>query len=196
MGNKADTHGFVIERNGEIISGREFKGDPSLSETVKMSNRSNVAINDCHITASREDCLDIVRGDTLTINGTDFDCNGAVQGVTCKGGFRKLRFKDCNFYGKPKMGYVVLGNYSDYNYWKDLKVKDVEFQNCHFEHKKTKAVVLFHADKPLMVGCNGKAYKFGGFLHGFIIFTYFNFRKIQQFIFERKRIKRAKEALK
>jgi len=195
MGNAADSHGFVIVDNGQVVEGKDFDGNRSLSETVKMSNRSGVVIENCKIGASREDCLDIVRGDTLTVRSTDFDANGAIQAVTCKAGFRKLRFIDCNFYGNPKIAYVVLGNYSDYDYHRRQKVKDVEFNNCHFD-KKDKAVMLFDADKPRMIDSNGKINKIGWIFRPIVVWCYFNFRKIQQFIFERDRIKRAKEALK
>jgi len=170
-----DTHGFVAEYNRITYENGTFHG-AGKSEAVKISNRREVTFKNCVILGGKEDCLDIVRGSIHTFDNCVFEASGSLQAATIKGGAEYIHFKNCTFKGKPKMGYVVLGQYSDYNFCKDLKTKYISFDKCHFEDSDTPSVVVWKADMPIIEECYANVKK----IPTFIVWAYFTFRKLQQ----------------
>ena len=191
MGNDKDTHGFVVSDNNIVIQDRFFQGSKDISESVKVSNLKNVTLRNCIIDPSREDCLDIVRGDTLICENVTFNSAGALQAITCKGGFQRLILDGCKFRGDPENGEIILGQYSDYNYHKDLRVKYTEIKRCVKIGGGFIKVQLWNADNPQVENSTVEVKR----IHPIIVKAYFTFRKIQQFLFERDRVKASKKAL-
>jgi hypothetical protein len=109
------------------INGAEF------GEGLKLSFPFNVIVEDCNITGGYEDVIDIVRGGNVLFKNCNFYSSiFSNQIATIKGGAHSIRFENCFFQNNnPKMKYMFhFGGWSDYDKYRKLETKSVEFVDC------------------------------------------------------------------
>lgn len=180
MGQGIDKNlkGWGLEKHLRIKQDSDLNGT-GFSETLKFSCCSDVIIegrsheDKTNIWSGYEDCLDIVRGCNYKIKNFVFHCTG-FQGATIKSSARDILFENVNFKGNPKNGYVVLGQYSDYDIIDRPKTKRIIFRNCTFE-KPDCGIRLWNAEDVRFEGPSCKIHK----THPLIVWGYFMFRRIQ-----------------
>ena len=179
MTTQTDTHEYVVTTDYQADSGIYLESDLSKSELLKSSNKKGYRLKNFNIGAGNEDCADFNRGYGTVLSKGSFDSTGAKQAVTIKGGFSEFLFNKVKFDGKPKYAHVVLGQYSDYNFREKLKTTKIYFKDCVFE-KKRWSIICWNADKPIFENCKGSL----GVLMvpKVIVWAYFSFRKLQQYI--------------
>ena len=115
-----------------------------------MSNKENVSCHNLKIYGGDEDCVDIVRGSNHTFENCVFHCGDSQQAFTIKAGASDITIKNCTFKGKPSIGYIVLGQYSDYDFCKTIKTRRINVINCTFEHEDATPIISCNADASTM----------------------------------------------
>jgi hypothetical protein len=175
MKTNVDTHlkswGLLKDERLEI---KEDLNGNACSETLKFSLCNNVVLdmNNVNIFSGKEDCLDIVRGKNYRIKDGVFHCSGK-QGITIKGSVDSVILENIVFRGNPKNGYVVLGQYCDYDVVHKPKTKNIIIKNCWFE-KPSCGITLWNAEKIQFQGTSCKVNK----VNPLIVKGYFLIRKI------------------
>jgi hypothetical protein len=163
----------------EVIGNLNGEG---YSETLKFSLCEDVVVQGnsptdrSQIRSGHEDCLDIVRGSNYTFKDLEFHCTG-LQGATIKGSANCITFENCIYRGTPKNGYVVMGQYCDYDIVSKPKTRNVRFINCIFENPEV-GITLWNAKEVTFVGQSIKINK----INPLIVWGYFTFRKIYDLI--------------
>lgn len=192
MKTQKDTHGIVLQNNKDYLN-LVVVSDFTKSEMVKASGGTDIRINGFNIGAGNEDCIDFNQGSNVIMKKGTFDAEGAKQAATIKGGFDGFHFKEAKFEGRLKKprgffkfitkyftGYVVLGQYSDYNMCADLKTTNVTFTDTNFDKEYDEnPVVCWYAEKPKFFNCNCTEDDVV-MVPRFIVWAYFTIRKLQQ----------------
>lgn len=174
MSTKTDKHLLSWGlSDGEVIQIDSNLNGSAYSETLKFSCCSNTLVegNGHTILSGDEDCIDIVRGCNYHIKDLTLECSG-LQGITIKGSAKDILLENIHFKGKPKNGYVVLGQYCDYDIIKKPKTQGIKFKNCTFENDAP--IVLWNAKTVIFEGNSTKTKK----VNFLIVKGYYLFRKI------------------
>lgn len=166
---KKDTHKEVVYRDG-VISKKDIDGS-GYSETLKLSNVNNCKIEKTTLHGGIEDCVDIVRGNDHLFEDCDFYCDNSYQAFTIKGGAHNITIRNCRFHGSPSKGYIVLGQYSDYDFCKTIPVSNMLIENCTFENPDVNQVVSWNAKD---IDADFEVYR----IPIIIRLAYFTFRKV------------------
>ena len=172
---KKDTHKELIYTSDEEITLETIDGS-GYSEALKISNVSNFKGKDLDIYGGYEDCVDIIRGSNHTLENCVFHCDNSQQGFTIKAGVSDITIKNCVFKGSPSIGYIVLGQYSDYDFCKEIKTRRINVVNCTFENEYVHPIISWNSED---INTDARIYKINPIVKSF----FFTFRKLYDKVF-------------
>ena len=177
-----DTHAWGKAHSNERHEGLTVNGT-GYSEALKFSNLNNVIISNFDLIGGSEDAIDVVRGSDYTFKNGSIKCDHSNQGMTIKGGAENITIQNIDFTGKPKFAFIVLGQYSDYDFCRDLPTKNIFISNCKFPLNNRPSLITWNVKN--IKTENNKNFSCIT-VPKFLFWIYFSFRKIQQRIFHGK----------
>ena len=177
-----DTHAWKKARSNESHSNLNIDGT-HYSEALKLSNLHHVTITNFNLIGGSEDSIDVVRGSDYIFSDGIINLKDSQQGITIKGGAENVILKNIEFIGKPKLGFIVLGQYSDYDFCRNLPTKNIFISNCKFPPNNRPSLITWNVK-------NIKTENNENFsciqIPKLLVCIYFSFRKIQQRILHGK----------
>jgi len=137
----------------EIMGKGVFRGNKEYSETLKFSLCRNVFVSRMTIEGSREDCLDIVRGENYTFDRCTFIIRPKVaktaRHITVKGGAKNILFDNCLFIGRGFWPWQLqLGDWTDYDIRDRFPTRDITLDNCVSTLPEGLTTLSIYAEKP------------------------------------------------
>lgn len=166
--------------NGLTITGVSLPNSSAsplaYDDIIKLSLCKNTQIGHCFIAGGREDCINAVRGEGLTIYETDLEPKGR-NGITIKGGFQTYRIEGVHFSTHGSECDIELGQFSIHDRFPFTK--DRVKQGAIIESDATGdtdiVVRVWNADVPAVRHSRVRIEK----IPWFIWFPYFCFRRLQ-----------------
>jgi hypothetical protein len=176
MGSDKNYESHVSE-NGTVIKDRIIPDENinplDYSDILKFSNSSKVIVENCTIRGGKEDCIDIVRGEMISIKDTKLI--PSKNGITIKGSVNDVNLDNVQFENRGSECDIELGQFDNYWYIGRPPTRGISLKNISSKDGKPVVVRIWDAESPVVENSNVKIVKIPKFVWWF----YFVYRAIQ-----------------